>query len=84
MWVLLMIQVFHSTRTSPSRGLSLLPKRHHLSHLRSFCDRYIAELLKVKHEQSTAYGEYIHSDYERQLRFLIEQYGLTDTAASRD
>lgn len=67
---------------NPSRGLSLLPKRHHLSHLRSFCDRYIAELLKVKHEQSTAYGEYIHCDYERQLRFLIEQYGLTDTAAS--
>lgn len=67
---------------NPSRGMSLLPKRHHLSHLRSFCDRYISELLKVEHQQSTAYGEYIHCDYERQLRFLVEQYGLTEIAAS--
>jgi hypothetical protein len=67
---------------NPIRGSSLLPKRHHLSKLRAFCDRYVAALLKVEHQQSTAYGEYIHCDYESQLRFLVDQYGLTETAVS--
>jgi hypothetical protein len=66
----------------PIRGSSLLPKRHHLSHLRAFCDRYVAALLKVEHQQTTAYGEYIHCNYERQLRFIVDQYGLTETAVS--
>jgi hypothetical protein len=34
----------------------------------------------VHHDQTTRYGEYIHVEYESQLRFLIKQYGLTDIA----
>jgi hypothetical protein len=57
----------------PSRaGLALLPKRHQLSHLRMFCDKYIKELLNIQHDQSTMYEEYIHIKYECQLQFLVE------------
>jgi hypothetical protein len=65
---------------SPKRGSALLTKRHQVSKVRKFCDRYVSELLSVLHEQTTQYGEYIHVNYESQLRFLIKQYGLTDIA----
>lgn len=65
---------------NPKRGSALLTKRHQVSKVRKFCDRYIAELFSVHHDQTTRYGEYIHVEYESQLRFLIKQYGLTDIA----
>jgi hypothetical protein len=65
---------------NPKKGDSLLNKRHHITNLRKFLDRYITALFKVEFEEGTKYGESIHVDFESQLRFLVGRYGLTDVA----
>ena len=65
---------------NPAPGQALLIKRWQITELRAFIDRYIKVLLHVKFEKNTKFGEYIHLDYERQLRFLVAQYGLTEKA----
>ena len=65
---------------NPRPGEALLVKRWQLTEVRSFINRYIEVLLQVKYDHSTAHGEYIHLDYESLVRFLVDQYGLTDKA----
>jgi hypothetical protein len=67
---------------SPKRGQSLLNKRHHLSKLRKFCNMLVDSLFQVQHDETTRHGESICVDLERQIRFLVKQYGLKDIAVN--
>ena len=66
--------------TTLKRGRHLLPYRNRLTKVRKCADRLTYQKFNIENNRCGKFGDTVKLDFEKQLRYMLLVYGLTDRA----